>query len=148
MVQSAAKTVTAYLAELPAARRAELARVRQVVRQHLPKGYKESMGLGMIGWWVPLRRYPDTYNGHPLLYAALGAQKNYLSLYLMCAYGSPPLAARLKQGFKEAGKRLNMGKSCLRFQHADDLALEVIGEIVAAVPMERYIAMAKAVHRK
>jgi len=148
MAQSSAKTVVAYLAEQPTARRAELARVRQVVRTHLPRGYQESMGLGMIGWWVPLRRYPDTYNGHPLLYAALGAQKNYLSLYLMCVYGSPELAARLKQGFKEAGKRLNMGKSCIRFQEADDLALEVIGEIVAAVPMERYIAMAKAVRRK
>jgi hypothetical protein len=148
VVQSAARTVVAYLAEQPEARRIELARVRQVVRKHLPSGYKESMGLGMIGWWVPLRRYPDTYNGHPLLYAALGAQKNYLSLYLMCAYGSPALAARLRAGFKEAGKKLDMGKSCIRFQRADDLALDVIGEIVAAVPMDRYIAMAKAVRRK
>jgi hypothetical protein len=148
MVQSAAKTVAAYMAELPAARRAEMARVRQVLRKQMPKGYKEGIGWGVITWSVPLRIYPDTYNGQPLCYAALAAQKNYLSLYLMCVYGDKARAARLRAGFREAGKKLDMGKSCIRFQKADDLALEVIGELIAGVPMERYIAMAKAVRRR
>jgi len=148
MVQSAAKTVAAYLAGLPAPRRAEIARVRQVLRKHMPKGYKEGMGWGAITWSVPLKVYPDTYNGQPLCYAALAAQKNYLSVYLMCVYGDKSRALRLKAGFKAAGKKLNMGKSCIRFQKADDLALDVIGELIAGVPMERYIAMAKAVRRK
>jgi len=148
MVQSAAKTVAGYLAELPADRRAELSRVRQVLRRHMPKGYQECIGYGVITWSVPLKVYPDTYNGQPLCYAALAAQKNYLSLYLMCVYGDKARAARLQQGFKEAGKRLNKGKSCIRFQKADDLALEVIGELIAGVPMDRYIALAKSVRRK
>jgi hypothetical protein len=148
MVQSAAKTVAAYLAEQPADRRAALARVRQVVRKHMPKGYREGMGWGAITWSVPLRIYPDTYNGQPLCYAALAAQKNYLSLYLMCVYGDKDRAARLREGFKKTGKRLNMGKSCIRFQKSDDLALDVIGELIAGVPMDRYIAMAKSVRRK
>jgi len=148
MVQSAAKTVAAYLAELPVERRAELARVRQVLRKRMPRGYQEGMGWGVITWSVPLRIYPDTYNGQPLCYAALAAQKNYLSVYVMCVYGDKGRAARLREGFKKAGKRLNMGKSCIRFQKADDLALDVIGELIAGVPMDRYIAMAKAVRRK
>ena len=148
MVQSAAKTVAGYLAELPEERRAELARVRQVLRRHMPKGYKETLGYGVITWSVPLKVYPDTYNGQPLCYAALANQKNYLSVYVMCVYGNKALAGRLREGFKKAGKRLDMGKSCIRFKRADDLALDVIGELIAAVPMERYVAMAKSVRRK
>lgn len=148
MVQSAAKTVAAYMTELPPDRRAELSRVRQVLRKHMPRGYKEGMGWGAITWSVPLKVYPDTYNKQPLCYAALAAQKNYLSVYLMCVYGDKSRSARLQSGFKAAGKKLNMGKSCIRFQKADDLALDVIGELVAGVPMDKYIAIAKSVRRK
>jgi hypothetical protein len=148
MVQSAARTVAGYMAEQPADRRAELSRVRQVLRKHMPRGYKEGMGWGAITWSVPLKVYPDTYNMQPLCYAALAAQKNYLSVYLMCVYGDKSRSARLKAGFKAAGKKLNMGKSCIRFQKADDLALDVIGELIAGVPMDRYVALAKSVRRK
>jgi hypothetical protein len=148
MVQSAARTVAGYMAEQPADRRAELSRVRQVLRKHMPRGYKEGMGWGAITWSVPLKVYPDTYNKQPLCYAALAAQKNYLSVYLMCVYGDKSRSARLKAGFKAAGKKLNMGKSCIRFQKADDLALDVIGELIAGVPMDKYIALAKSVRRR
>jgi uncharacterized protein DUF1801 len=148
MVQSAAKTVVAYLAEQPAERRAELARVRRLIRKHMPKGYQEGMGWGVITWSVPLKVYPDTYNKQPLCYAALAAQRNHLSVYLMCVYGDKARSARLQAGFKAAGKKLNMGKSCIRFQKADDLALDVIGELIAGVPMDKYIAIAKSVRRK
>ena len=144
MTRSRATTVAAYLAALPAARRAELAKVRQAVKTRLPKGYRETMCAGMITWEVPLAVYRDTYNGHALWYAALGAQKGYSSLYLMAAYGNKDLAARLKTGFRKAGKKLNMGKSCIRFTRADDLALDVIGAVVASVPIDRYVAIAKA----
>jgi hypothetical protein len=140
--------VAAHIAKLPADRRRELEAVRAVVRRHLPPGYEEAMAGKIIVWQVPLKAYPDTYNGHPLWYAALAAQKYYLSLYLLNAYGSPALAGRLRDGFKAAGKKLDMGKSCLRFKAAGDLALEVIGEVVASTPMARYIAMAKSVRRK
>jgi hypothetical protein len=140
-------TVAAYLAGLPVDRRAELARVRRVIRKHLPKGYKEGVGFGMIIWSVPLRIYPDTYNGQPLCYAALAVQKGHSSLYLMSVYGSKTLAAQLKAGFKKAGKKLNMGKSCIRFRRAEDLDLDTIGKIVAKVPVSTYIAIAKAARR-
>ncbi len=135
-------------AKVPAERRRELDKVSAVIRRHLPAGYEEAVSGGSLVWQVPLAAYPDTYNGHPLWYAALAAQKNHLSLYLMCAYGDPTLAQRLKDGFKAAGKRLDMGKACIRFKAADDLALDVVGDVVSCVPMVRYIAAAKAVRRK
>jgi len=123
-------------------------RVRQVVNRHLPKGYAEGSAMGMITWEVPLAVYPDTYNGHPLWYAALGAHKSTLSLYMMMAYANAGLSKRIEDGFAKAGKKLKMGKSCINFDSADDLALDTIAEVVAAVPFELYVATAKAARRK
>jgi len=123
-----------------------------VVRRNLPAGYEEAMSKAMgqeiLVWQVPLEAYPDTYNGQALWYAALGAQRNHLALYLMNAYGDAALAARLREGFKAAGKKVDMGKACIRFKAADDLALDVVAEVVACTPMARYIARAKSVRRK
>lgn len=137
-------SVEAYLASLPEDRRAELERVRRVVKQHLPAGYVEGVGFGMICYSVPLAVYADTYNKQPLMYAALASQKNYLSLYLMPVYPDNRLERQLRDAFAAAGKRLDMGKSCIRFKRADDLELDAIGDIVAAVPMERWIEIARS----
>ena len=140
-------TVASYLESLPPARRTTVEAVRAVILKHLPDGYQETLTKGLITWVVPLSAYPTTYNGHALWYVALGAQKNYLSLYLMAAYASPALTKRLQDGFRKAGKRLDMGKSCVHFKDADDLALDVIGEVVASVPMATYVAIAEAARR-
>src|SRR5688572_2209801 len=102
----------------------------------------------MICYSVPLSAYRDTYNKQPLMYAALASQKNYLSLYLMPVYPDGALDKRLRDAFTAAGKRLDMGKSCIRFKRADDLPLDAIGDVVASVPMERWIEIAKSVRRK
>ena len=141
-------TVAAYLANLPAGRRLELERVRRVIRKHLPTGYQETLTRGMIVYEVPLARYADTYNGHALWYAALAAEKSYLSLHLMPVYGSPGLAQRLRDGFRAAGKKLDMGKACIRFHAANELALDAVAEVVASTPLERWVAIAKAARRK
>jgi len=147
-MQSKAKTITEYIADLPEDRRVAIKAVREVLKKKVPKGYVESMGYGMITWSVPLETYPDTYNGQPLMYAALASQKQYMSVYLMCAYASDTLLKRLQAGFKERGKKLDMGKSCIRFKQLDDLPLDVIGDIAAAVPMKKYIEVAKKSHPK
>ena len=95
----------------------------------------------MLNYGVPLSRFPNTYNGQPLCYAALAAQKNYCSLYLMSVYGDKPHEARLREGFAAAGKKLDMGKSCVRFRSPDDLPLDVVGELIASVPVEKWIAV-------
>jgi hypothetical protein len=140
MASSQAATVAAYLAELPADRRAIVSAVRTVVNKHLPKGYVEVMSWGMITWEVPLRVAPDTYNGQPLGYAALAARKGSYSLYLMGAYAFPDVLKALQDGFASAGKRLDMGKSCVRFKTLEALPLDVIGKAIASVPLKTFVA--------
>ena len=144
MPQSRAATVDAYLDELPPARRAVVAAVRDLVRDNLRAGYQESMAFGMIGWGVPRERYPDTYNKQPLGYVALAARKGYYALHLMCAYMDPADDARLRAAFAAAGKKLDMGKSCLRFRRLDDLPLDALGAFIAATPPDALVAKYEA----
>ena len=141
MAISAARTVEEYLAELAPEQRTAIEAVRTVVKKRLPKGYKEGMEYGMIYYFIPLSRYPETYNGHPLCYAGLAAQKNYNAVYLMGVYGDDDKAKAFKDAFAKAGKKLDMGKSCVRFKAADDLALDAIGDAIAAMTPDEYIAM-------
>jgi uncharacterized protein YdhG (YjbR/CyaY superfamily) len=146
MAQSKARTPAAYLKELPADRRREVARVREMVRKHLPTGYRETMNWGMITYEVPLERHPRTYNGQPLCFAGLAAQKNYLSLYFMPVDATA--LARLKAAFEKAGKKLDMGKSCIRFKRAADLPLDALGAEIAAVPVDKFVSYVEASRRR
>jgi len=148
MVSRAANSVTQYLADLPAERRQVVAAVRRVIRKHLPPGYRETMNWGMISYEIPLRRYPKTYNGQPLAYVGLAAQKQTFSLYLMGVYANPVQAKWLRQQFRDAGKKLDMGKSCLRFRRLEDLPLGVIGQVVASTSVGAYIAGYEASRRR
>jgi hypothetical protein len=98
------------------------------------------MLYGMIGWYIPLERFPNTYNGQPLGLAALASHKNYMSLYLNSVYGDPRTEAWFKDRYAASGKRLDMGKSCVRFRRLDDLPLDVIGDTIARVDLESYVA--------
>jgi uncharacterized protein YdhG (YjbR/CyaY superfamily) len=139
MASSKAKTVKEYLDTLPAERKKVLSKVRSVVRKRMPKGYKETMNWGLISYEIPLARYPGTYNKQPLSYVCLAAQKNHYALYLMGAVMSPDQLAQLKEGFKRAGKKLDMGKSCIRFRKVEDLPLDTIGKVVASMTPDAYI---------
>ena len=134
-----AKTADEYLAALEPDRRETIAAVRTVIRKHLPKGYAEFVSWGMLNYGIPLSRFPNTYNGQPLCYAALAAQKNYCSLYMMSVYGDKKRETLLRDGFKAAGKKLDMGKSCIRFKTPDDLPLDVIGDLISTVTPEKWI---------
>lgn len=144
MVSSTASTVSEYLASLPPERREVLAAVRRVIRGNLPKGYREVMNYGMITYEIPLARYPKTYNGQPLGYVALAAQKNKSSLYLTCAYMDEARAARLRDAHARAGKKLDMGKSCIRFKSLNDLELDAIAAEIASTTPARFIELYEA----
>ena len=148
MARSNAATVDEYLAELPPDRRETIAAVRDLVLKHLPKGYREVMNWGMITYEVPPEVYPTTYNGQPLCYAALAAQKNYNSLYLMCAYAESEQETSLKEAYRKAGKKLDMGKSCLRFRKIDDLVPAAIGKVLKSMPPKKYIAYYEASRKR
>ncbi len=148
MVSSKETTPAAYLASLPSERRKVIAAVRRVVKKHLPTGYVETMNWGMLSYEVPLSRYPDTYNERPLSYMALAAQKNGYALYMMNVYGNEALMRKLEAAYAAAGRKLDMGKSCLRFRTLEELPLDVIGEIVASTSVESHIAASEAARRK
>lgn len=135
------------LASLPEAQRGEIAKVRAVIRKNLPAGYEEVVDGKLLVYQVPFKAYSDTYNGRPLWFVALASNKAYISLHMVPAYADKKLAKRLADGFKAAGKKLEMGKGCIRFKKADDLDLDTIGEIVAAVPRDRWIAWAESRRR-
>jgi hypothetical protein len=150
-MQSKAKTVEEYLASLPADRRAAVSAVRDVVRANLDAKYEEGMQYGMIGWYVPHRIFPAGYHTdprQPLPFASLASQKNHMSLYMMGVYcgcsDEPGAETGDAKWFREAwartGKKLDMGKSCLRFKKIEDLALDVVAEAIRRVPCATYVA--------
>ena len=145
-MQSDATSVTQYLAELPADRRAAIEAVRQTILANLPAGYEEAMNWGMITYQVPFARYPNTYNGQPLAYAALASQKNYMSVYLMGIYANEETRQAFETTYLATGKRYDVGKSCVRFRKLDDLPLELIGESVAQFSVDEYVALAEKAH--
>ena len=146
MARSEASTPEAYIAELPADLGAEIASVRRAVNAALPDGYVERMAWGMISWEIPLELSGKTYNGQPLVYAALAAQKNHNSLYLNCIYPSEERTAQLRERFAASGRKLDMGKSCVRFRKAADLDLDAIAESLSAFTPAEFVAETNAAH--
>ncbi len=139
MVRSKATTVEEYLQELPPERREVVSKVREIILQNLPQGYAETMNWGMISYEIPLEDYPNTYNGKPLGYLALAAQKQKYSLYMLGVYRDSKQEAKLKEGFKKAGMKMDLGKSCVRFRRLDDIPLNTIGELIASTPPKKLI---------
>jgi len=162
-------TVAQYLAALPADRRAALSAVRQAINQNLPEGYEEGIQFGMIGWYVSLSLYPAGYGENPkvpLSLVALASQKSGMVLHFLCFYGHPTLSSwfisewsdweratwtekprgsgervgRRANQYKKSGKKLDMGKGCVRFKSLQDLALDVVGRTVARVSAEEHMA--------
>ena len=147
-MESPAPTVEAYLDGLPVDRRETVDAVRAVILANLPAGMVESTGWGMITYEVPLIEVPDTYNGQPLMYAALASQKHHLAVYLSGIYSSPRLRAWFEKAYRATGLRMDLGKSCVRFRTLDELPLELIGEAVAAQTLEEFVDLYQAARRR
>ena len=142
-MQSSAKTVTEYLASLPEDRRTALQAVRKVIKANLDAGFREGIGYGMMGWYVPHSIYPAGYHCNPeqpLPFAGLASQKQAMSLYLMCIYGDTKYRDAFIADWKKSGKKLDMGKSCIRFRKLEDLPLDVIGRAIKRVSLKKYVA--------
>lgn len=139
MPQPSKATVADYIASLTSEQAAVIRKLRALIRKSLPKGYKESMDWGIPSYVIPLNRYPHTYNQQPLAYVAVGANKNHFSLHLMACYGNPTLMKEFEIAYKKSGKRLDMGKACLRFKKIDDLPLDLIARTIASVSVEEFL---------
>ena len=131
--------VEEYLNKLPDDRKESLSIVREVIIQNLPTGYDEVMNWGMITYEVPLVKFQETYNGKPLMYAALASQKNHMSVYLMGCYISPDIRKEFENAYKNSGKRFDTGKPCIRFKMVEDLSLKLIGKTIGSMSVEEFI---------
>jgi hypothetical protein len=146
MKQDAPADAREYLARLPADRAATLSRLRDTVREHLPEGFEETIEFGMIAYVVPLSRHPKTYNGRPLLLCALASQKNHLALYLTGLYTDEGRREAFEEAFRKAGKKLDAGKSCVRFDTLDDLAMDAVTSAIEALSVDDLVALHEATH--
>ncbi|MBT8191847.1 MAG: DUF1801 domain-containing protein [Acidimicrobiia bacterium] len=143
-MRSDATTVAGYLAALEPDRREAIETVRATILANLPEGYEEAMNWGMITYQVPLDRFPDTYNGEPLMYAALASQKNHMAVYLTAVYADEETREEFVAAYRDTGKRMDMGKSCVRFKKLDDLPLELIGTTIAEVDVDTFVTETEA----
>lgn len=138
-MKSNATTVDEYLRRLPPDRRAAISTVREAILGALPDGYEEEMRWGMISYEVPLAIQPDTYNGKPLMYAALASQKRHMAVYLSGVYADPEAREDFEEAYRATGKRMDMGKSCVRFRRLEDLPLELIADAIASHPVDDFV---------
>ena len=132
-------TVNQWLASVPAERKDAISAVRATVNEYLPEGCEETVDWGMLAWVVPLATLPNTHNGNPLMLAALGAHTKRMTIYLMSVYGDPKIRKEFETAYKETGKKLDMGGSCVHFKTLDDLPLDVVGHTIARVAVDEYI---------
>jgi len=142
-MHSKAETVDAYIVELPEDRREPITKIRETILENLPEGYEEVMQYGMISYIIPLETFPKTYNKQPLAYISLASPKNYMSLYMNNIYSDSKLKEWFFVEFEKAGKKLDMGKSCVRFRKLDQLPLDVIGKAVAHTTVDEFIKIYK-----
>ena len=142
-MQSKVTTVEQYMAELPADRQKAMTELRKVIKKNLPKGFKEGMGYGMMGWSVPHSIYPAGYHCNPkdpLPFMGLASQKNSINFYHMGIYANPKLLKWFQDAHAKASpKKLDMGKSCIRYKKPEDIPYELIGELVAKITVDEWI---------
>lgn len=142
-----ATTAAEYLASLPEDRRRAIGQVRQVLLENLSPGFEEGIQYGMLAYYVPHALYPRGYHVNPKLplpFVSLAAQKSHLALYLMGLYEGSDLATWFEAEWKKTGKKLDMGKSCLRFKKVEDLALDVVAALLKRVSVADYVAAYEA----
>lgn len=143
-MQSGAATVEEYFESLPADRAEAMTKLRKIIKKNLPKGFKEGMAYGMVGYCVPLSAYPAGYHvspNTPLGFMAIASQKNFIALYHMGIYGDPKLLKWFTEEYpKHSKKKLDMGKSCIRFKNIDEIPYDLIGELATKMTPDQWIA--------
>lgn len=141
---SNAKTPQEYIDQLPEERKEAVNKLRNVILAQLPKGFSEGIGYGMLGYVVPHTIYPSGYHcdpKQPLPFMALASQKNSINFYHMGIYANKDIYDWFVNEFpKHSKKKLDMGKSCIRFKKPEDIPYQLIGELVAKISVEDWIA--------
>ncbi len=151
-MQSKATTVDAYLAELPEDRQKAITELRKVIKKNLPKGFQETLGYGMIGYVVPHTKYPAGYHCNPkdpLPFMNVASQKNFIAVYHMGVYADTKLLKWFTEAHAKASpKKLDMGKSCMRYKKAEDIPFALIGELASKISVDEWIEKYETVFKE
>ena len=142
-MQSSAATPAEYIETLPEDRKGVIEQLRNVINKNLPKGFEEAMGYGMPGWVVPHKLYASGYHcdpKQPLPFMGVASQKNHIAVYHMGLYSSGPLLEWFQAEWpKHSAKKLDMGKSCIRFKKPEDVPIALIGELAGKMTVAEWI---------
>ncbi len=151
-MKSEATSIDEYLERLPENRREAMTRLRKIIKTNLPKGFVETMSYGMIGYVVPHETYPAGYHCDPRLplpFLNIASQKNHVAIYHMGIYATPQLLSWFTEAHaKASSKKLDMGKSCIRYKNAEDIPYELIAELVSKITPQEWIDTYESVFRK
>lgn len=151
-MQSKAISPDEYIAEMPVERQPGFKKLRQTIKKNLPKGFKEIMCYGMIGYVVPHSIYPDGYHCDPktpLPFLSIASQKNFIAVYHMGIYADPAILKWFTTAYAKVGKaKLDMGKSCIRFKKTEDIPFELLGELASKMTPKDWILKYEAVYKK
>ena len=146
------ENVESYIAELPADRKEVFEHLRQTILENLPSGFAETISYGMVGYVVPHSIYPDGYHCNPKLplpFLSIASQKNAISLYNMGIYADPSLLEWFTAEYpKHSNRKLDMGKSCIRFKKFDEIPFDLIGELVRKMSVEQWIKLYESNFKK
>lgn len=144
-MQSKAITVDQYIEEIPEDRKQAVTELRKVIKKNIPKGFQECMSYGMVGYVVPHSKYPAGYRCDqklPLPFLAFASQKNFIAVYHMGIYAEPRLLKWFTEAHAKASpKKLDIGKSCMRYKKAEDIPYQLIGELVSKITPDEWIEM-------
>jgi hypothetical protein len=144
-MQSKAVTVEQYMAELPVDRQKPITELRNIIKKNLPRGFAEVMGYGMIGYVIPHSKYPLGYHcnpSQPLPFMNIASQKNFIAVYHMGVYADPTLLKWFTAAHaKASAKKLDMGKSCVRYKKPEDIPFDLIGQLAAKITPDEWIAL-------
>ncbi|WP_300672874.1 DUF1801 domain-containing protein [Soonwooa sp.] len=143
-MQIEASSVEDYISKIPEDRQEVVLKIVETINANLPKGFENIPSYGMLGWAIPLKDYPAGYHcapGTPLPFINLASQKNFVALYHMGLYAKPELLKWFTEEYPKHSKRkLDMGKSCIRFKKMDDIPLELIGELCTKMTPQDWIS--------
>jgi len=151
-MQIQATSIQDYLSKIPEDRQEIFGKLISVINDHIPEGFENNISYGMVGWSVPLTTYPEGYHctkNTPLPLMNLASQKNFIAFYHVGLYAKPDLLNWFVAEFPKYSKRkLDMGKSCVRFKNMDDIPLALIGELCTKMTVQEWISIYESQYKK
>lgn len=147
-----ANSIEDYLNHVPEERKSSFRKLYETVSQNLPQGFQEELSYGMIGWNISLETYPAGYHctpNTPLPFINLASQKNFIALYHMGIYANKDLLKWFTEEYpKYSARKLDMGKSCIRFKKPDDIPFELIAELCQKISPQDWISTYEKLYKK